>query len=611
MVSARPGSLVFPAEGTYAEGEANLALATADGSFPIGVTAGDVTLYKSLFFPYEAPATDDVKLVVTGLLTVGDKPAVQASFDIPFADAADNDLAVERNTCYTVTITKINGLDANAEADITVSDWEGVSTEFDINAGADLKMTAATAQDATTFEAEVAYPEIDALKSTATVSVPASKEALTYYLWVGSANIEAAVTNTPLPEGWTLVAPTTTRTEYLWQKSYWTLTIPANTATDTKEVTVTATNKLNAEAVVSITFTQEGKVEEVDHSKNPLLKWAEADLVYNKNTKTSSIATDYTVQGSLYQWGRNTGWKDYLDAMGSYTQTYQGRFWQYATYGTNYKTGTGIYNGYDDVNDYSYDNANDSFNEPIYFMNPNGTDYWIGNGGGSTWAERANKCGFTQSVCPEGWRMPTKTDFLAITPSSPLSGSNGLSSVINKLVELKKIDNVCSYAIRWSAETNLEKTYLRIDALVVPDNFQESDLSNIEWNTNENVVTRYFGANGFIHAFYHVNIVTPGQTFTVARPMPGVETHVDRYWQNGYYWTVLWEYIKDYNVTNDGYYWMSDAKEAFTFNDNTRVKDAPSADNKTYPFRERKSVLGISAINAQDCCSIRCVKDEN
>lgn len=131
----------------------------------------DVTLYKSLFFPYEAPATDDVKLVVTGLLTVGDKPAVQASFDIPFADAADNDLAVERNTCYTVTITKINGLDANAEADITVSDWEGVSTEFDINAGVDLKMTAATAQDATTFEAEVAYPEIDALKSTATVSL--------------------------------------------------------------------------------------------------------------------------------------------------------------------------------------------------------------------------------------------------------------------------------------------------------------------------------------------------------------------------------------------------------------------------------------------------------
>ena len=346
----------------------------------------------------------------------------------------------------------------------------------------------------------------------------------------------------------------------------------------------------------------------VDHSKNPLLKWAEADLVYNNGK--NSIASSYTIQGSLYQWGRNIGWADYKDALGELVTANGRRYYEYATYSKHYYTGTGIMNGYDDQSDYSYDNQNDSFTEALYFMNPNGTDYWIGSGGGSTWDEREVACGFTSSVCPTGWRMPAEADFLEIKPSEPLSGSESLASVVNRM-ELRTIEGVCSYAIRWTAETESNKTYLRIDAMVVPDNFTEDNLGTIDW-TDKNVVTRYFGANGFIHAFYHVNIVTGNQQFPVARPMPGTETHTDRLWQNGSYWTVLWDYITDYSKNNEGYYWMSDKKEAFTFQDNTRVKNAEkmlgTQPTGEYPFKNRQSVLGFLATDAQDCCAIRCVK---
>lgn len=153
---------------------------------------------------------------------------------------------------------------------------------------------------------------------------------------------------------------------------------------------------------------------------------------------------------------------------------------------------------------------------------------------------------------------------------------------------------------------------MRIDALVVPDGFLESELSGIDWENNENVVTRYFGANGFIHAFYHVHAGTVGGqyfTFPVARPMPGTETHNDVLTTYGYgYFTVLWNNITDYSVNNDGFYWVSDAKMAFTFNDNTRVKDVYF--NGNYPFSNRVSLLGFSEVDAQDCCSIRCITDD-
>lgn len=360
----------------------------------------------------------------------------------------------------------------------------------------------------------------------------------------------------------------------------------------------------------------------VDHSKNPLNKWAEGDLVYNKSTKKSTVATSYTTQGSLYQWGRNIGYTDYKDAMGG---TEEVLFWKYATYGRYYKTGTGIYGGNDHQSGYSYKTASDlkeCEDLGMYAMvaptSPSSTDplkydYWVSSfgNGGSTWQERANAIGIDMSLVPSGYRMPTEADFLEIKPSSPLSGSGSLSSVINNRVELREIEGVCKYAIRWTVETVGSKRYMRIDALVVPNSFSESQLSSINWTSNTDVVTRRFGAQGAIHAFYHQNIVSGQPAFNVARPMPYMETHIDKLWVSGNYWTVLWNYVTDYAVNNVGLYWMADQKKAFYFEDNTNTKNASVTNTETgvttYPFTSRLSVFGTIPVSPQDCCAVRLI----
>ncbi|MDO3389436.1 fimbrial protein [Bacteroides sp. ET489] len=125
MVNARPNSFIFPSEGNYADGSATLKLEQTIAAATS--TTSEAAYYNSLLYPYEAPATDNVKLVVTGKLTVGGK-TVLAAFDLPFVDADGNQLAVERNTRYLVTITKINGLDATVDVTFTVSDWEDGGT---------------------------------------------------------------------------------------------------------------------------------------------------------------------------------------------------------------------------------------------------------------------------------------------------------------------------------------------------------------------------------------------------------------------------------------------------------------------------------------------------
>jgi len=125
MVNARPNSFIFPSEGNYADGSATLKLEQTIAAATS--TTSEAAYYNSLLYPYEAPATDNVKLVVTGNLAVGGK-TVLAAFDLPFADADGNQLAVERNTRYLVTITKINGLDATVEVTFTVRGWEDGGT---------------------------------------------------------------------------------------------------------------------------------------------------------------------------------------------------------------------------------------------------------------------------------------------------------------------------------------------------------------------------------------------------------------------------------------------------------------------------------------------------
>ena len=345
-------------------------------------------------------------------------------------------------------------------------------------------------------------------------------------------------------------------------------------------------------------------------AKNPLYKWAEGDLVYNKSTGTNSVASSYTTQGSLYQWGRNVGWSDYLDAMGTYEKL-GSKTWYFATYGSKaYNSGTGLSQG-----SHQYDKSSTLINyKDMFFMDPNGTDYWVSSfgNGGSTWAERAKKCGWTGEAAPTGYRIAKISDFQEIYPNelSTYQTSSTLSSLLGHK-EFKSYAGNESFKVawRWTSEKNGSKYYLRIDARVVNSNF--SDISKIDWTDKVSVETRYFGAHGAINAFVHTNVYEQLGNFPVARPMPFVEIHKDqRVIQtsgNTNYYTVVWQSIKDLSVNNIGYYWMADYKGgAFYFEDNSVAKSTQNYDG-TYPFTSRKSMFSLSPVNPQNCCAIRCI----
>lgn len=296
-ISARIDLKVDAQEGlTFAPTSISLVAAANSYIFPNeNACEGEETaeISGTTLYPYEAAAGAVKEVKVTGNVTVGGITK-EATFVVPFVnDEYAEGIAIERNHRYTVHISHINGF-YSVEATVTVSDWNAADVSGDLQAGEELIMTATEFADEALAAAPAAtavYPA-DGTKSVAVALT--AEDAKVYKIYVGSANIEAVTSWTALPEGWEIAEPADTRAEYLWEKSYWTLTIPANESQETKSLTIKAVNKLelannkDTEKYVEITFTQEGKEEDMGNPGD-MDNWGGGDNPQGPTYSESSI----------------------------------------------------------------------------------------------------------------------------------------------------------------------------------------------------------------------------------------------------------------------------------------------------------------------------------
>lgn len=381
----------------------------ADGdSFTIPADAE--TGENAVPYSYENPENSTV-MVITGTMN-----GAAYRTEVPVAQ-------VLRNHLYTVKLVNNSG---TIEPELTVTDWSEISSSLEIGAGSALMMTAATdkTQDP---EATVAYPEEGDLKSTQTVNV-AADAAATYYLYVKSANIEAALAHTTLPDGWTLEAPAETRADYLWEKGYWTLTIPANATSEERTLTVIATNKLIADATVSITFTQEGVEEETDElqwAENNTRSWIDA-VPYNTNIYCHSYIPDIPLAdqgiGFVYsdatillntenpyayhfQWDRDFG---FVASTAAFDNGYT-----YLPNSNNIPDSFGpVYGG---AYEQGTASQNYSLQHPDMFVYPsNSQSYDWCSTERSVWTDRFDTYGI--SAAPKGYHIPTVAEWKTLLP---------------------------------------------------------------------------------------------------------------------------------------------------------------------------------------------------
>lgn len=372
-------------------------------------------------------------------------------------------------------------------------------------------------------------------------------------------------------------------------------------------------------------------IELIDHSKNPLLKWATKDLMTSDGTSganaVNTFTEGYTTSGDFYQFGRNQGWMNYTLINGSnynaktacakiddnwagngeyYTTCY---FSQYGNVNTSYLKNP--YRGAGDaVTSPWYISTSTISKFPERFLFAGGPPFGDLNGDyvfdadiqkNQDWETRAKYCGYTKPVCPDGYRLPTLEDWRKILPKGDHVYSKGATTDFAPFSEIKKDGNI-TYAIRWSrVVSSTNNQYLKIEALVVPSSVTTTD--NIDWN-DENVKELYFKASGLIKpSFFLAKLNYNGNISYqwVARAQPLCKfsyTYAEVYTGSGYAASTKITINRD-DTKLGGYYWVDDPNQyamSFRFDPNNYQKEG--------------SFIKVAGFSTPDACNIRCVKIE-
>ena len=319
----------------------------------------------------------------------------------------------------------------------------------------------------------------------------------------------------------------------------------------------------------------------VDHSKNPLLKWAESDLIRSGSgaTVSATFADAYTTTGYYYQFGRNYGYQSASDAAQ-----------QYGVERSDMPSNRNVYPGTGSttaVPTYHASSITFSTYPNYFFIDTNhGGDYTTPQRN-EEWSTRAKNNGYTyESPCPTGWRIPTIADYKEIMPVINDKAGNSGDEAWNTLVQLKTLADGTKCAFRWSKATIGSYSYLKVECLVVATNVSET--SAINWN-DTHVVSRYFKGAGSIQANrYNIGNQTSSQY--VARPL---EWGQYSYYQSGQV-VVLQQQKSLMNL--GGFYWTSDATQGvFTF-----VFDSSTGYTLGYYLTTYDRPIAVN---------IRCIKD--
>lgn len=326
----------------------------------------------------------------------------------------------------------------------------------------------------------------------------------------------------------------------------------------------------------------------VDHTKNPLLKWAESDLKRSGTgtSVTGEFTGDYTETGYYYQFGRNYGYASAEEADNNYGVNIND-----LPDGRNAYPGTGSTTPVK-----TYSSSTDFSKYPDYYFIANG-DYYPNNSS-QTWEERAETMGYTHATpCPEGWRIPTIKDYQEIMPVINGNTGNKGSNAWNTLVQIKELEDGTCCAFRWSKEDDYYYSYLKIECLVIDENTTEE---SIDWE-NENVVTRYFKGAGYIIG--HINLweLQSGYTRTThytARPLEW-GTYNGKVYQVGIGLAVVAVTQTQSLMNYGGFYWTSDKEQnafSIVFNGSTGYEEG-------YYLSTYNNDSNIAA-------NIRCIKSE-